>query len=657
MTNIQEIRKKYPQYSDLSDEQLANSLHKKYYSDMPIDQFYNSINLNKANDGMALFEEMRANDKALSQIGLQSTLALGDYLSNSLSTAGRSLINPFRRAVGMENIQPNPIKTSSGPIYEKAYEYAPVATALSGGLVAGAPRAATMTGTGSLIGGLLDEEDPIGGMLYGGGTAGLGEGAGRLISSAVSKYGPPVLKAGQDWLRGNLPTEEILRRVEAAKGTATGLGRILDQPQLTQILENVSRYSPFSGYQKGVNKTIANMEARAASNLDELSGGEIPQDVEVLEEIQKQLQNSVGNKIKLSDANYRKLDELANQLGVKVNRDDITQTAREMLKKIRSNPELARKTRPGIIQDLEFYANPSKGRPQNIDEALTGSQPKQEYGFNESNLTRSLLGEDQYEALLASKRHESGQYGTLKKALDRDMRVAIEKSGDPELEGLWQEAQKFYKNEIVPTQSPRIKKFVNDPDLSESENIIATFLKYGPKQDRVKLLKQLTNHLDEKGMERLRYAVFSDELGESSIQNMTKVWHRLGPKQKAELIPDEVMRENMEAMAQVAKMNPKAIHQMYNPETGAWAKVMEMVKGIAGIAAGSATTGGSIVGARMATELLTNEKARNAIIKRLLDEGYSNKAAKDVIDKFAKPYAKGKNVATGVAAMPSKEKE
>lgn len=46
MPSIQEIRQKYPQYGDLSDQQLADSLHTKYYSDMPKDQFYGKVGLN-----------------------------------------------------------------------------------------------------------------------------------------------------------------------------------------------------------------------------------------------------------------------------------------------------------------------------------------------------------------------------------------------------------------------------------------------------------------------------------------------------------------------------------------------------------------------------------------------------------------------------------
>jgi hypothetical protein len=40
---IEEIRQKYPQYSDLSDEQLLKGLHSKFYSDLPYEQFASSI--------------------------------------------------------------------------------------------------------------------------------------------------------------------------------------------------------------------------------------------------------------------------------------------------------------------------------------------------------------------------------------------------------------------------------------------------------------------------------------------------------------------------------------------------------------------------------------------------------------------------------------
>lgn len=39
MPTFSEVREKYPQYKDLSDQQLAEGLHKKFYSDLPFEEF------------------------------------------------------------------------------------------------------------------------------------------------------------------------------------------------------------------------------------------------------------------------------------------------------------------------------------------------------------------------------------------------------------------------------------------------------------------------------------------------------------------------------------------------------------------------------------------------------------------------------------------
>ena len=45
MATLEEIRSQYPQYSDLSDRELATALHDKYYSDIPIEDFSKRIGL------------------------------------------------------------------------------------------------------------------------------------------------------------------------------------------------------------------------------------------------------------------------------------------------------------------------------------------------------------------------------------------------------------------------------------------------------------------------------------------------------------------------------------------------------------------------------------------------------------------------------------
>jgi len=43
--SITTIREKYPQYSDLTDKQLVDALHDKFYKDIPIKQFYATVGL------------------------------------------------------------------------------------------------------------------------------------------------------------------------------------------------------------------------------------------------------------------------------------------------------------------------------------------------------------------------------------------------------------------------------------------------------------------------------------------------------------------------------------------------------------------------------------------------------------------------------------
>jgi len=54
MLNIQEVRSKYPQYKDLSDKEVLDSLHGKYYPDMPIEEFYSKTGFGMEERSQAL---------------------------------------------------------------------------------------------------------------------------------------------------------------------------------------------------------------------------------------------------------------------------------------------------------------------------------------------------------------------------------------------------------------------------------------------------------------------------------------------------------------------------------------------------------------------------------------------------------------------------
>jgi hypothetical protein len=94
--NIQEIRKQYPQYNDLSDKELADAFHKKHYSDIPIETFYQRIGLNEnqyeLTDKNKKDFKATAKDVARSSIsGLSRVPAFFAGLPGDINTLGKAI--------------------------------------------------------------------------------------------------------------------------------------------------------------------------------------------------------------------------------------------------------------------------------------------------------------------------------------------------------------------------------------------------------------------------------------------------------------------------------------------------------------------------------------------------------------------------------------
>lgn len=81
MATLQEVREKYPVYNSLSDEELADKLHAKYYSNIPKDEYLKKIGLNSETKE----EEPSTLDKAI-RYGVKDPLI-------GLTQFGENLIN------------------------------------------------------------------------------------------------------------------------------------------------------------------------------------------------------------------------------------------------------------------------------------------------------------------------------------------------------------------------------------------------------------------------------------------------------------------------------------------------------------------------------------------------------------------------------------
>ncbi|MEN5106653.1 hypothetical protein [Brucella anthropi] len=107
MATLAEIRQQYPQYGDLSDEQLADGLYKKHYSDMPRDVFNQKIGLtaspqSQAPDPSVVEDVTKSGAAGLARgsadlVGLPGSL--GDILNQG---AGFLLKRGYQLATGEE---------------------------------------------------------------------------------------------------------------------------------------------------------------------------------------------------------------------------------------------------------------------------------------------------------------------------------------------------------------------------------------------------------------------------------------------------------------------------------------------------------------------------------------------------------------------------
>jgi hypothetical protein len=108
MASLAEIRQQYPQYSDMSDQELADAMHKKFYADIPKDDFYKRI-------GFQAQPERSLGEQALrlAETGAQGFMASAAETFGAIPDASAWITNKL----GLTNLEPgawtNAIKEGS----------------------------------------------------------------------------------------------------------------------------------------------------------------------------------------------------------------------------------------------------------------------------------------------------------------------------------------------------------------------------------------------------------------------------------------------------------------------------------------------------------------------------------------------------------------
>lgn len=117
---LEQIRQQYPQYNDKSDEELASALHRKFYSSMPQQDFFNKIGLSQSKEEPALTAQMGQNEQAMPSAYIRYPLAIMQGLAESGQNLGKFLgTGKLRKAFGLPEEEPVDFRKALG------YEYQP----------------------------------------------------------------------------------------------------------------------------------------------------------------------------------------------------------------------------------------------------------------------------------------------------------------------------------------------------------------------------------------------------------------------------------------------------------------------------------------------------------------------------------------------------
>jgi len=88
MATITDIRAKYPQYNDLTDRELAEKLHTKFYSDMPFEEFATKVQLKEVEP------------ETFGQQVLRGAASTADIIAESVPGLAAMVAYPFQAAAG-----------------------------------------------------------------------------------------------------------------------------------------------------------------------------------------------------------------------------------------------------------------------------------------------------------------------------------------------------------------------------------------------------------------------------------------------------------------------------------------------------------------------------------------------------------------------------
>lgn len=268
--DIREVRQKFPQYNNLSDVELADALHEKFYPSIPLPEFYEKVGLSKKGLGTAL---SKGAESLLSQTrtGLASLMGSPEEAATAGLARGEDINKRYAEQVSLDKVkqayEKSGLLSAAGEAISQVpaaiAEQAPNIAATLGGARAGAALGSFAGPAGTVVGGLAGAAVPTLLQQFGGNVERQAQEGSKTIDRGAA-FAAAVPQAALD-VAGNfiplggrlvstltgIPEKALLGKSAAqveklanekllttlAKGTATGMAAEIPTEIAQQMLE------------------------------------------------------------------------------------------------------------------------------------------------------------------------------------------------------------------------------------------------------------------------------------------------------------------------------------------------------------------------------------------------------------------------------------
>lgn len=625
---MSDVRAKYPQYSDMSDEQLASALHQKFYSDMPQDEFNQKIGYTQPTDKKpnvqdqgpsfgSMFKQTLAQgfpipgQGDLSQVIVRNPIKnLQDFVQGAVQAPIHlaQLLTPNQSSIG-QKLQ-SAIQATSGIGSGDQSMDADIAR----GYGAAVPYALAGGPLGEALGGIVGKVAPmasqgaksiLGQMIVGGaqGAAETSPGGNKTINALIgTAAGAAPGIAGSltealrptRLLRGTLSPDEIAKNVRAAGGSQTNIGKIVGDSVVSRTIENVASKLYGSGQPEaeastrdyinneaqGLMKDVLgtddiehhgeNLKTQGENILDDLKGQTTSSNV--LQDIQDDVTNKYSSQVQKSKSLYDARNKESEQdPNFVMQAPSFEKNAPALKDSSLVNSVLS------DTPELQQAYNKLRGDVTTPGSFEQSYRPNREYpSLQEATLLKAKLNQSANSMRMSpdmTARHQAGIISNLAKHVDSGIKLSIENSGNQKLQSLAQTADKNYSENLAPFLDKNIYSMIEMPsNRFDPDTILSKTVKTGEGKDMANTISNLTNILG-KNDTKLAYSYLAPSLdgnGNVNLDVLSKRWNKLGERQKETLINNNSKRKNIDDLLkqhQIHSVFKKAIqeHGKVNP--------------------------------------------------------------------------------------------